>query len=124
MTNRSELETLMADYLDGLLEPEEARDAEARIAAEPQLFADVARLRAALYRPYAVPPPADGLERRILTLHRDRPWTRLVRYAAVFLAGALTALLFRFSPEPHPTPDAPPETSAPEVDAVFNRRIR
>jgi anti-sigma factor RsiW len=48
---------LLYDYLDELLEPAEARAAEALVARNPARFAEIARRRAILYRPYAVPVP-------------------------------------------------------------------
>ena len=102
--NRDELRTRMADYLDGLLDEDEARAVEARIAEEPALFAEVAHVRAVLHRPYAVPAPAADQQARILRRHRDRPLARAARYAAVFAAGVLTALLAtaRLRSEPAP----------------------
>jgi anti-sigma factor RsiW len=98
---------LLHDYLDELLEPEEARAAEAAIARDPARFAEVARRRALLYRPYAVPPP-----------RARKPALRLLRYAAVFLLGVLTPLLFPLPPRP---PDPPKEPAKLEVT---NRRLR
>ena len=104
--NRDELRTLMADYLDGLLDEAGAREAEGWIAREPALFAQVAEVRARLYRPYAVPPLRPDQAEVIAARFRARPrLARLVRYAAVFLAGVLTALAVQ-SPAPERAPGA------------------
>jgi hypothetical protein len=95
---------LLYDYLDELLEADEARAAEALIARSPMRFAEIARRRAILYRPYAVPPP-----------RARRPRLALLRYAAVFLLGVLIPLLL--PPKP---PDLRPE---PKLE-VTNRRFR
>ena len=100
MTN----DELLYDYLDELLEPDEARAAEALIAKDPARFAEIARRRAILYRPYALP-------------GGQKPRWGLFRYAAIFLLGVLTPLLLPGKP-----PDPAPEPSAPEV--VLNRRFR
>jgi anti-sigma factor RsiW len=98
---------LLYDYLDDLLEPEQAREAEAAIARDPARFAEIARRRTILYRPYALPP---ALPRR--------QSLRLARYAAAFLLGVLVPLLFPLPPEP---PDPQPEPAKLEVT---NRRLR
>ncbi len=98
---------LLYDYLDELLEPEQAREAEAMVARDPARFAEIARRRAILYRPYAVAPPP-----------RARRALRLARYAAVFLLGALTPLLLPLSPKP-----LNPKPEAAKLE-VTNRRLR
>lgn len=98
---------LLYDYLDELLDPEQARAAEALIAAGPARFAEIARRRAILYRPYAVLPP-----------RARKPAFRFARYAAVFLLGVLTPLLLSLPPRP---PDKKPEPAKLEVT---NRRLR
>jgi hypothetical protein len=97
---------LFYDYLDELLEPEDAQKAEAAIARDPARFAEIARRRATLYRPYAVAAP------------RARN-TGLLRYAAVFLLGVLVPTLISLAPKPH---DPKPEP-APPVE-ITNRRLR
>ena len=121
---RDELRTLMADYLDGLLADEGARDVEQEIARAPGLLAEVARGRARLYRPYPVPAPPSDLAQRIRERHR-RPLSRVVRYAAVFAAGVVTTLILQFPPGA-PTPaETETEQARPETPAkVWNRRIR
>jgi len=127
--NHDELRTRMADYLDGLLDEQEAREVEARIAEEPALLAEVARMRAVLYRPYAVPPPREDQPARILHRFGDRALARVVRYAAVFAAGVLTALLVTLPARSAPvTPTAiePPAelpAAAPQTQ-IHNLRIR
>lgn len=104
MTN----DELLYDYLDELLEGEEAREAEAAIAGDPARFAEIARRRALLYRPYAVPAP-----------RARRPTLRLARYAAAFLLGVLTPLLLG------PLAPKPPEPKQePAKFEVVNRRLR
>jgi hypothetical protein len=98
---------LFYDYLDGLLEPQEAREAEAAIARDPARFAEIARRRAILYRPYAVAAASARLAR-----------LGLLRYAAVFLLGVLVPLLLPLAPKPH---DPQPEPAPVEVT---NRRLR
>lgn len=103
MTN----DELLYDYLDELLEPEQAREAEAAIAGDPARFAEVARRRALLYRPYAMPP-----------LRARKPMLRLARYAAAFLLGVITPLLL-------PLPSkAPIPQEEPAKLEVTNRRFR
>ena len=127
MTN-DELRTRMADYLDELLDEEEAEAVEKEIARHPVLLADVARMRAVLYRPYAVDEPSSELPQRIRRRAADRPAWRIARYAAVFVAGVLSALLVRVSPpesvsqEPEITRELspPPAMEAPHEP----RRIR
>ncbi|MFI5402143.1 MAG: hypothetical protein ACHQ1G_04340 [Planctomycetota bacterium] len=99
---------LLYDYLDELLDAEQAQAAEALIASNPARFAEIARRRAILYRPYAVPPP-----------RARRPTFRFVRYAAVFLLGVLTPMLL-------PLPPRPPDNKKPEPAKleVTNRRFR
>ena len=100
MTN----DELLYDYLDELLEAEDARAAEALIAKDPARFAEIARRRAILYRPYAVAAP------------RARPTRHAwLRYAAAFLLGVLFPLLL--PPKP---PDPPPEAKL----EITNRRFR
>jgi anti-sigma factor RsiW len=103
---------LLYDYLDGLLDAAQAREAEARIARDPARLAEIARRRAILYRPYPVPPSPERLVRP-----RARP---ALRYAAAFLLGALAALLLR--PRLPDPPPAPP--SFESEPAVMNRRLR
>lgn len=98
---------LLYDYLDELLDAEQAPAAEALIARDPARFAEIARRRALLYRPYAVPPPL-----------AQRPALRFARYAAIFLLGVLTPLLLPLPPRP---PDPKPEPAKLEV---VNRRLR
>lgn len=127
--NEQELRTLMADYLDGLLNDEAAREAEARIARAPGLLAEVARLRASLYRPYPVPLPAADLEHRIArrARGRSRQW---MRYAAVFAAGVLTTLVvqltsYRTSPATElERPQLERDASSAAASVVHRRRIR
>jgi anti-sigma factor RsiW len=99
---------LLYDYLDELLEPEQAREAEAAIARDPARFAEIARRRAILYRPYALP----------AALPRRQTF-RLARYAAAFLLGVLVPLLL--PPLPPEPPDPQPEPAKLEVT---NRRLR
>ncbi len=138
MKHGDELKTLMADYLDELLEADEARAAEQAIAEHPQVFAEVARVRALLFRPYAVAPPTEDQPRRILAKFHDRPWRRIMRYAAVFVAGVLSTLLARsptdrapISGEKAGAPSARPprvmkmdQPTQPAVRFVVNRRLR
>jgi anti-sigma factor RsiW len=125
--NEHDLRTLMADYLDGLLNDEAAREAEARIARAPGLLAEVARLRAVLYRPYPVPPPAADLEERIARRARGRP-RQWMLYAAVFAAGVLATLVVQLSstrpPVTEPDPPQLERLDAPPAAAVIHRRIR
>ena len=109
----------IADYLDGLLEGEEAADVEALIARDPQLLDEVSRWRERLYTPCAVPPPREGLAQRILARHRRRSRMGVLRYAAAFLAGVLTTLLIQTSP---PEPEAKPVQHEPVV--YDNIRLR
>jgi anti-sigma factor RsiW len=102
---------LFYDYLDGLLEGDEAREAEARIAGEPARFAEIARRRALLYRPYPVAPPPAAAPRRL---------PGFARYAAAFLLGVVTPLLL---PEPPNPPNTPTEPE-PAALEVTNRRLR
>jgi hypothetical protein len=119
---RDDVFARMADYLDGLLEGEEAEAARAEIARHPDVLAEVARMRAILYRPYAVPPPDADQPARILARYRDRPLLRALRYAAVFAAGVASALLLPAAPEEHtPAVREAPAESAPMP--VYNRRI-
>ena len=125
--NKDELRTRMADYLDGLLEEGEARAVEEWIAREPGLLAEVAHLRAVLYRPYPVPPPRAEQEERILARFRERPLIlRLVRYAAVFLAGVLATLAFQLSADKPvaPRPDPQVENSKPAPTVIGRRVLR
>ena len=124
--NREEALAHMTDYLDGLLEEERAREVEERIAREPALLAEAARRRALLHRPYAVPAPAPGMQERILQRARRRPVLRLVRYAATFAAGVLTALLLTLREAPAPAEPAPEEVRSERSDdlLVLNRRIQ
>jgi len=103
MTN----DELLYDYLDELLDPEQAREAEAVIAGDPARFAEIARRRALLYRPYPVPPP-----------RARRPWFRLLPLAAAFLLGILIPTLLPLPPEP---PNPQPQ---PAKLQVTNRRLR
>lgn len=127
--NREELRTRMADYLDDLLEEGERAAVEAEIASHPALFAEVARIRAVLYRPYPVAAPGADQAARILARWHDRPWKRLLRYAAVFVAGVATTFALRVAEPPRPTatPDTPvhvePAQPAP-VTFELPRRIR
>ncbi len=109
----------IADYLDGLLDGEEAADVEALIARDPQLLDEVSRWRERLYTPSVVPPPPEDLAQRIWTRHRRRPRIGILRYAAVFLAGAVSTLLIQSSP---PEPESKPEQSQPIV--YDNIRLR
>jgi anti-sigma factor RsiW len=127
--NRDELRTRMADYLDDLLEDDERAAVEAEIARHPALFAEVARVRAVLYRPYSVPAPSADQRSRILARWHDRPWKRVLRYAAVFAAGVVTTFALRATEPPRPSraPETPPRVeSAPPADAPVElpRRIR
>jgi len=127
--NDREIKTLMADYLDELLDGDEARAAERAIAEHPKWFAEVARTRALLYRPYAVPPPDAAQPRRILARYRDRPWRRALRYAAVFAAGVVSAALAAPPPPPRTAPEPEPRVEkkdpAPAKSRfVVNRRLR
>lgn len=117
---RDELRVRMADYLDGLLEEGEADEVRAEIARHPDLLAEVARVRAILYRPYSVPPPAADQPQRILARHRDRPLLRVLRYAAVFAAGAASTFL-RPGPVEHGEATVAPAEAPPTL--VLNRRI-
>jgi len=98
----------ISDYLDGLLDEAEAREVEAALARDPTLAREAERLRALLYRPYAVaaPPP----------LRLPGPWRGVVwslaRYAAVFVLGVLTAVLFRPARAVAEPVVAPPPTPA------------
>ncbi len=96
----------IADYLDGLLDKEEAADVEARIALDPQLLDEVSAWRERLYTPFPVPPPPEDLAQRIVALYHRRPKIRALRYAAAFLAGVLTTLFIQSS---RPEPEAKPE---------------
>jgi hypothetical protein len=99
---------LLYDYLDELLDEEQARAAEALIVKSPARFAEIARQRAILYRPYAVPAP-----------RARRPVLRFARYAAAFLLGVVTRLLLPLPPSP---PD--PKSKEPAKLEVTNRRLR
>jgi anti-sigma factor RsiW len=119
----------MADYLDDLLEEDERAAVEAEIARHPALFAEVARMRAVLYRPYAVAAPSADQQSRILARWSDRPWKRVLRYAAVFAAGVATTFALRAAEPPRPAParDAPARVEAAppmSVTADLPRRIR
>ncbi len=109
----------IADYLDGLLDGEEAADVEALIARDPHLLGEVSRWRERLYTPSVVPPPPEDLAQRILARHRRRPRIGVLRYAAAFLTGVVTTLLIQSS---HPEPEAKPEQSQPIV--YDNIRLR
>jgi len=128
--NDREIKTLMADYLDDLLEGAEAHAAERAIAEHPKWFAEVARARALLYRPYAVPPPDAAQPQRILARYHDRPWRRVLHYAAVFVAGVVSALLADAAPRlaSPPAPERRVEVEEPPPPApqplVVNRRLR
>jgi len=113
--------TLIADYLDGLVDTEDMEEARALVEAEPELVAEVERMRAILYRPFVVADP-QGLADRVWARFHERPRLRLLRYAAVFAAGVLTTLLIQ-SGAPRPsTPDSPEPTEQPV--AVHNRILR
>ena len=124
--NREQELARMTDYLDGLLDEEQARAAEERIARDPALLAEAARARALLHRPYAVPAPAPGMQERILRRARRRSVLPFVRYAAAFAAGVLTALLLSLREAPAPDEPAPEEVRRERADdlLVLNRRIQ
>jgi hypothetical protein len=126
--NRDDLRALLCDYLDGLLDGDEKRAAEEEVARSPGALADAARLRAALYRPYRVDPPPPDQEERILRRFGERPARRWLRYAAIFVAGALTTLLVQAGARPSAGPGFAPaaeEAPPPSAEALtFNRRIR
>lgn len=118
---RHDLRTRMADYLDDLLAPDEAREVRSEIARHPDLLAEVARMRAVLYRPFPVAPPAPDQRAKILA--RQRPALRLLRYAAVFAAGVLCATLLR-PVEAAPVPsEGPAVQQDPSPAVVVHRRI-
>jgi anti-sigma factor RsiW len=122
-----ELRSRMADYLDELLDEEEAQAVEAEIAAHPALLAEVARMRAVLYRPYPVAPPSEDQPARIVARRGAGMLPRVVRYAAVFAAGALVALMIRRE-SAHDRPvgiDGPQGPEIPVVPAKLeNLRVR
>lgn len=125
---RTELRTLLLDYLDGLLDDDAKAAAEDCIAKHPDVLAEVARFRAVLYRPYPVAPPSPGLEASIrLRTGRRFAW-RWVRYAAMFAAGVLTTLVVqagvRPSAPPVVAPVEQPDTTVADAGPTYNRRIR
>jgi len=133
--NQETLERLIADYLDDLLDGDEARAAEQAIAEEPALVARIAQQRAQLYHPFAVAPPAADLPQRIVARHNDRPLGKVVRYAAVFAAGVLSTLLvgaasaeeapvLQAPGEPATVLEAPADTENNTHVVVMRRRIR
>ena len=111
----------IADFLDGLLEDEEAREVESYLDDNPDVAAEARRIRAVMYRPYAVPPLSPGLRDRILLQRRRGP--ALLRYAAAFAAGVLVTLLIQSWRPGTPGPAAEPREDAAEL-VFLNTRIR
>jgi anti-sigma factor RsiW len=111
----------IADYLDGLLDGEQAREVEAYLESHPDVAAEARRMREVLYRPYPVPPPSPGLRDRILVRRRRGPV--LLRYAAAFAAGVLATLLVQSWRPDTPGPVVEPREDAAEL-VFLNSRIR
>lgn len=98
LTDREEDEALAAEYVLGLLEPEEVRAFEARLPLDPPFRAQVARWSedlAALLQalPEAAPPPgAEAAILRRLFPESAQPWWRRLGLLPA-LAGGLAAAL-------------------------------
>jgi anti-sigma factor RsiW len=97
MTLSKDDELLLNAYLDGELDPLEARRFEARLASEPRLAGDIEAyrlLRSALRSDLAEDVPSPGLRHRIVSSAALRPPRRTPAWgalAASFLAGAVLA---------------------------------
>jgi anti-sigma factor RsiW len=134
-----EIHGLLADHLDGLLDPAEKARVEVHLADCARCAADAGEMAArleALYRIHDEPAPPADLPARIRAAARPRRNLRpavLLRYAAVFLLGVGVAFAIR--PEPRvievpverivkvrvaPENSSPSETPAPRIP----RRIR
>jgi len=97
--------TLVADYLDELLEPPEAERAAAAIARNPSLVVRVTRMRGVVYR-------APSASLAVPAFAPPRRRGALLRLAAAFAAGVLLTLLA------YGTPDDPPEITSTEPNDV------
>ena len=97
MTLSKDDELLLNAYLDGELNPLEARSFEARLASEPALAGEIEAyrlLRSALRSDLAEDVPSPGLKRRIMSSPALRPPRHIPAWgslAASFLAGAVLA---------------------------------
>jgi anti-sigma factor RsiW len=97
MTLSQDDELLLNAYLDGELDPLEARSFEARLASEPALAGEIEAyrlLRSALRSDLAEDVPSPGLKRRIMSSPALRPPRHIPAWgslAASFLAGAVLA---------------------------------
>jgi anti-sigma factor RsiW len=97
MTLSKDDELLLNAYLDGELDPLEARRFEARLASEPAFAGEIEAyglLRSALRSDLAEDVPSPGLRRRIMSSPALRPPRRTPAWgalAASFLAGAFLA---------------------------------
>lgn len=126
-----EIRALLADHLDGLLEPAQAARASEHLETCAACAGEADRARrihAALAAPWDVPGPSTDLPLRALASARARrPGSGRVvgvalRYAATFAAGVLAAfLVFRAEPArslpttevAHPVPVAAPGSDIP-----------
>jgi anti-sigma factor RsiW len=129
----------LADRLDDLLREADRRAVDEHVAGCPACAArreEFAALRALVYAPEEVAAPPPDLADRIAAAARgpNRRWVPvLLRYAAVFLAGAAAAFAFRPEPRVVVVPAEPPAVAsdAPEAEPVADlspprvpRRIR
>ena len=126
-----EVKPLLADHQDGLLGPAEHEEIDRHLAgceACAAMAGEVTARLAVLYRADKSPPPPADLVQRILRTARParRAGVRVIlRYAAVFLAGAGVALTLR--PEPRVI-EVPVERvvlvkAAPEESPVVNHDV-
>ena len=116
--NCTDIDDRLADRYDDLLGASEVAEIDAHLAvcqACTERAREFAALREVLYRKEDIGPPPDDLAARIIAaaaVRRPSRLAALIRYAAVFLAGAGAAFVLR---------PAPPDVTVPAAPIVAER---